>query len=713
MVTTSYRSSFSQHNVFNICPKTWYWSSILKVPSIGDLTHANAGNVVHKSLDKYYSNGKNIDVTKQEFEKLWKSFDLDNTTLKLKKDSYWVMVLNGINKNLDLTTTEMKIFYPEVVAYLDGVNTNEDNIIDWKTSTRSEDNEKEYSIQLKFYSWLYFRKFNRIPKKVRVYYLKYNGSKDELAFEPTLNDISEIEKWYNDTLEKMIYYINNPDKLPPFNCTYHWCPYKSFWGTETNGVLKFILHIYGNSIKLEGPTTELLEKGIKKKFSYELKNSHWIKKARPQAKTTIDFYNSMYKTLPIGFKSGLLKTLQDYALYKKVQLDLEVIEHRQFNDKLLYMPDSFVNGRILRDYQKEAVDIFLRNKIGILEIATGAGKTEIAIDLIRQIKRKTLFLVDKIELLRQTKKRIEDSLGINVGSIGAGFNDTQDITVATIQTLNKNPILFAKYLNDIRFVIFDETHKVAAKSYVKISRYLPNTEYRLGLSGTAFRDDGNDMMINAVTGYIIHNLNSKILIDKGWLIKPKVFFMKNYMSEENIIELERNCKLGLINETAKYSIYYDNFIVNNIDRNNIIYEFVKKHYNNKVLILTKLIEHGRLLQENIPNSQHLYGDTNKEERQKMFDNFVNGTNNVLISTISIFSEGIDIPSLDIVINASGNRGDVKTIQVLGRVLRKLEGKKEAIYFDFYDESKFFRTASNSRRRALYEEGHEVEIIDKI
>ena len=97
----------------------------------------------------------------------------------------------------------------------------------------------------------------------------------------------------------------------------------------------------------------------------------------------------------------------------------------------------------------------------------------------------------------------------------------------------------------------------------------------------------------------------------------------------------------------------------------------------------------------------------------MFDSFRYGDQNVLISTLSIFAEGIDIPNLDIVINAAANAGNVKTIQVLGRVLRKLEGKTGAYYLDFIDEHRMLKSASFKRRKALINEGHDVEIIDSI
>jgi len=134
----------------------------------------------------------------------------------------------------------------------------------------------------------------------------------------------------------------------------------------------------------------------------------------------------------------------------------------------------------------------------------------------------------------------------------------------------------------------------------------------------------------------------------------------------------------------------------------------KKPKDKKILILTKLIDHGSMLAEEV-NGKHLYGGTNKKQRAKLFKEFKSDKLNILVSTLSIFAEGIDIPSLDIVINAGANKGSVKTIQILGRVLRRLEGKEDAYYIDFIDRSRFFKSASFRRRKALIEEGHNVRI----
>lgn len=738
------RSSFSQHNMFSLCKKCWLWAYVLKIPQcVQDMCYANAGTVIHKCMDKYYTEKCDVQTIKDHFNMMWDKFYLSSSSIKHKKDEYWVMCLNGMQLNLPLTSVELKIFYPEVVAYLDGVDTVNDKIIDWKTSTRSEENEHEYRLQLRLYAWLYFKKFGRIPKECSIIYMKYSGTKSVMSFNFTEQDIQEAEKWFYDILNEMQYYTDNPDKIPPFNTNYFFSPYKNMWGCEDSEKIKFVLHVHGNHLQLEGAITPLLEKGIIKKFSYELKDAYFIKKRLEKflnkmgkdekekyllSKTTVKFWNSKNKALPIGFRDSLLKTLQDYAEYKKLQLDLNITDHRTFDNTIVEMPEQFVNGRVLRDYQVEAVDKFLRNKVGILELATGSGKTECSIEVIRRLRMRTLFIVDKVELMKQTMKRIQDCLGYFPGQIGQGIEDIKDITVATIQTLNKNPLKYQNYLSTVRFVIFDETHKVASNSYVKISKYLVNTEYRLGLSGTAWRDDGNDMMLTAVTGNIIHAVNSKFLIDKGYLIKPKIMFIKNYIPKHELTLLEQQCKdeirnlenskrKGLINETVeisdreKYGIYYNKFIYNLPHRNNKIIETVNKHRDKKVLILTKLVDHGVQLQNNLKDSKHLHGETPKQEREQIMKDFKEGNLNILISTVSIWSEGLDMPSLQVIINVSANKGDIKSIQMLGRVLRQLEGKSNATYIDFWDEPQFLIKASMSRRKAFLKQGHDVEITE--
>jgi superfamily II DNA or RNA helicase len=704
------RSSFSQHTTFDRCKRWWYFQKVANIQVVTDMCYADGGNVVHKILEKWYNKEyKDLEEAKKDFANIWLEKKLDASKLSMTDNSYWLMCVEGINLNLNLTSTEFKILYDDIVAYIDAVNTNEDIIYDYKSSTRSEENEKEYADQMKLYSWLYYRKFNRLPKRCIVLYLKYSGSKSTLEINPTMEDIAQVHAWYDNILREMDD-VKREQKLPPMCETCHFfCPYKEIC-TQAEEQNNFVIRIRGNNLFLEGVLTNLLIAGIKKKFSYELKDAYFIKKNNPMANTIINFWSDKHKSLPIGFLEGLKKTIDDYIKFKKINGKIIIIDERTFDNTKIDMPEKFINGKDLRPYQNEAVRMFLGKKIGLLQVGTGGGKTEIAIECIRHLGFKTLFIVDKVELLKQTRERIKNSLGIEVGIIGNSEMDVKPITVATIQTLIKHKKELSSYLNSIRLAIFDECHHTPARSYMAISRYMNNTEYRLGITATAMRDDGNDMCINAIVGSTIFTLSSKELIEQGHLVPPQITFIKDYMTEQEAEDLERSCKTGLINETDNYNMFYDKLIVHNEKRNNIIKKICEDNKDKKILVMVKLIEHGEILKE-LLGCDYIHGSLGKEDREKYMQEFKQ-SKNLMIGTISIFGEGLDFPSLDIIINASANRGEVRTIQSLGRVLRKLEGKKDAFYYDFIDYSKFFKAASYSRKKVLYKEGHEVLTISQ-
>ena len=710
-------TSFSQNNLFDQCPRTWYMKYIQKIPGIEDLCYAHRGNVVHKTLEQYYPYKQlSIQELKVIFNNLWTKYKLVDTKLKNKKDESWLMVLNGVNLDLYVTSTELKIYFPDVVAYIDVVNSRDGTILDWKTSTISENNKLEYIKQLNFYSWLYYRKFNSIPKETKVFYLKYNGTRSELSHIPNTTDIKDAEDWHNDIRKRMEHYINHPDELPPFNKNYFFCPYKHLWDIEYKNkseILNFLIYKYGNFFYIKGDMNEFLDDHFDKKYSYELKTAFFIKKHNPHANTTIHVYSRKLRRFPIGFFNEVIKSLYDYAEFRKKTPVIEIIDKKILDITKVEMPDKLLSGKILRPYQEDAVNIFVkRNDVCMFEIATGAGKSLCATEIVRQLGVKTLFVVDKKELLIQIMKTFKDNLGIEIGQYGAGIKDIKDITVATIQSLSKDLTKLKDYLRSVRFLITDECHKISAKSYYNLGAHMPNTDKRLGISATCFRDDKNDMMLFATTGRIKFSLSSEQLIADGYLMRPDIYFIKYDIDSDYEKMLENQSLLGLINEEPQYMLYYPNFIVHNKFRNNKIKEIVDDNEGKSILILVKLIEHGKLLEEMIPGSVYLYGETNKKKRESIFDAFKTGKQRILISTISIFAEGVDIPTLDVVINAAANKGDVKTIQVLGRVLRKSEGKHSATYYDFMDNYKFFRQASIARMKAFKSEGHSLELVQK-
>ncbi len=156
-----------------------------------------------------------------------------------------------------------------------------------------------------------------------------------------------------------------------------------------------------------------------------------------------------------------------------------------------------------------------------------------------------------------------------------------------------------------------------------------------------------------------------------------------------------------------YQLSYNMLIRDNKLRDNVVKTIVDKNGKKKILILVKLVAHGESL-SNLLGAFYLHGGTSKADRLKLLDDFTNGDLNVLIGTISIFSEGLDVPKLEILINATANAGDIKSIQVLGRLLRKHKDKKACMYYDFDDHyNSYLKKATMKRNWAFRKEGHKV------
>jgi len=692
------RTSFSQDNMFHQCPRAWYYTYVKKIKTFVDMTYMHAGTTIHKTLQKHYDNtDMSEEELRQAFDKLWEQYKLDNTKLCSLKENYWNMVKNGIDKKLSITSCEMKIFFFDVVGYLDGIDSNKKEIYDWKSSTRSKDNEEEYLMQLKYYGWLYKRKFGEMPNKGVVYYLKDNS---ELSIEYIDDDLSWAEKWHENIQRQMTDIKEKGIEPPMCSSCYYFCPYKDKCMNKKD---IFFLTIKDSFVYLNFDVDDLLNKGLKKKFSYELKNAYFIKKRNHMANTTVCFWNERQKRLPIGFYKQLIKTLKDYIEYKKIDVTVMTEDMRNFNKEKIDMPDKII-GKELRPYQEEAVETIINEKIGMISLPTGSGKTLCAAELIRRINMKTLFIVNKKSLAVQTKKELENMLGVDIGMIGMGINNPKFITVGLIQTINKNIKSFDSYLSSIGMCVIDECHGSASLSYRKLSYRLKNTKYRIGLSATTFRTDEKDMNMTAMLGDVVIKIGAMELIDKDYLADTIINFIEYDVPENEIILMNERAKTGLINETEQYHSLYKEFIVENNMRNAMICDLVNKYKDKKILIVTKAVDHGKILSDMI-GCDFIYGDTPISERNDLLDKFNKGDIDKLIGSIQVFGEGINIPSMDILINAAANSSDVRSIQTIGRVMRKTDTKKVGMYIDFIDSfHKFFRHASFKRMRVFKRQG---------
>lgn len=225
--------------------------------------------------------------------------------------------------------------------------------------------------------------------------------------------------------------------------------------------------------------------------------------------------------------------------------------------------------------------------------------------------------------------------------------------------------------------------------YNLLNKFIINAEYKIGLTGTPFRTDGADLEMNALIGFVIYSKSTKELQDEGYISRS-------------------NCTFYSYNENEIYGIdyhsAYENLTKHDI-RNRKICDLCEYYADKRILIIVNRIEHGTILSGMIKDSLFISGSTAGKERKEIFEK-VNAKPTVLIGMSQIMSTGINLPNLDIIINASANKSDVVTLQTIGRVLRKAEGKDEGKYFDFLDKGQF-EDATQFRIDALQEYGHSI------
>ncbi len=162
-------------------------------------------------------------------------------------------------------------------------------------------------------------------------------------------------------------------------------------------------------------------------------------------KGTWDGYISLYQRRAGTFPGGLA----DRALVRLQELDVEVrVEDRSRPPLTEPQLVGGISNIDLRPYQVDACDLALVAKRGVIDSATGTGKTEILGEIIRRLACRSLIIVASRDLARQTIRRFRgtdsqpgrlhfpnaDPEGL-YGIVGDDLDSPGLITAALYQTL--------------------------------------------------------------------------------------------------------------------------------------------------------------------------------------------------------------------------------------------------------------------------------------
>lgn len=408
----------------------------------------------------------------------------------------------------------------------------------------------------------------------------------------------------------------------------------------------------------------------------------------------------LYSITPSGqFDIGLLHEMQKFVLSK--QYDTKFVVSDDAKSALFPSYDSVVDDCLsikLRDYQKSSVEKCLKNGRGVSVLGTGAGKTLIISSLIENILRqsnnpnvfKCLVLVPDLGLVDQT---FGDFKEYNVtfkytkwtGSHIPDLDANVVIANAAILQTQFDKMDWIKYVD---VVIIDECHKISSKNKItKLIRQI-NTNNKYGFTGTLPESNIDKWNIFGNIGPILMEKSSHSLREESYLTNVAVKIFKIGYNTSPV----QSSNSGLYNEKYVNEL---NFIYANEFRNKVITTVCGNFVNNS-LILVNHLEHGQrlfdILSKQLSNRKIFFirGEVEVDSRNEI-KKLIEETNDIIcIAMSSIFSTGVNIKNVHMILFGSAGKSFIRTVQSIGRGLRLHKDKEKLVIIDMSDDLEYGR-----------------------
>ena len=318
-------------------------------------------------------------------------------------------------------------------------------------------------------------------------------------------------------------------------------------------------------------------------------------------------------------------------------------------------------------------------KRALVQASTGVGKTCIAAFDSKSYAR-VLFVAHREEILNQAAITFHNIRNSDDYGFFRGADKCTDKSVifASVMTLGKS-----EYLNDDYFardyfdyIVIDEFHHAVNNPYRKIVDYF-QPKFLLGLTATPERMDGRN--IYEICDYNVpYELPLADAINKGMLV-PFHYY--------GIYDDTDYSKLHVVKgryDSAELNATY----IGNVHRHDLIYKYYCKYGSKRALGFCCTREHAEEMakefcKRGIP-SVAVYSDAHgefSEDRDVAIEKLKSGEIRVIFS-VDMFNEGVDVPSVDMVMFLRPTESPTVFLQKLGRGLRKSKGKEYLNVLDF-------------------------------
>ncbi|AMM44887.1 ATP-dependent helicase [Bacillus phage SP-15] len=411
-------------------------------------------------------------------------------------------------------------------------------------------------------------------------------------------------------------------------------------------------------------------------------------------------------------------------IVSKEIVTLDKTDLNDISDELIAKILQPESGFDLRSDQITAIRKAYLIKRGILQLATGAGKTEIMAGLMKLLYSiygfypKTLIIEPTLHLVKDTVKRLKKyNIPASAYTSHRDINNSEVILTHPVSLGNdveKNPDL----LNGIQVILYDEGHHLRADTWFALMKSLTRVEYSIALSASIVSPDkvgcldlkqytiGEALAVGG-SGRLLLSIPPSYYIRKGILATPVVFQLHNPANEPCEDEtkwhqkvkyrLESPTRSGLASRTAGFMA--------SLGRKSLIFVSTKTHAKRLMEVMTNM---GFDCRCSFGGGVYLKWDpvsnksVNVTESEDSMEKFKSGEFKILIATSHLL-EGADVPNLDCIIILDGGKKLRKMIQEVGRGIRKTKTGKYAYLIDFSDHDDNVLNRHAQERLYLYRE----------
>jgi superfamily II DNA or RNA helicase len=388
----------------------------------------------------------------------------------------------------------------------------------------------------------------------------------------------------------------------------------------------------------------------------------------------------------------VLKRLEDGRALVPLHLARQLFPSTPFKDarrppvELVDFPDfngllKSERGQI--DAHASIVGAFQATGGGVLALPTGFGKTAVALAVAASLKVKVLVIVHKKVLMEQWIERVETFLPCARVGIIQGPNlevDDKHVVVAMLQSLSQKSYE-PEVLEAFDLVIVDECHHVAAPTFSKALAANLGARYTLGLSATPERKDCLTAVIEWQLGPVVFQMERREAV--GVTVEVIRYDREHYRTQPPEF---RNGQLALCQML--------DVLCSDEARNALNLDRVRRLSvpGRSILLLSDRRAHCIYLHEHLPGSGLFIGGQKAAELER-----VSRECQIIVATYSIASEGLDVPRLNALIQATP-KSDVR--QSVGRILRGGELDSSPLVVDLVDKWGPFLGQAR-KRRAFY------------